>query len=180
MLHGWRETAQHWAWLNQHTHDHKQIVICTQLRTFAHSNVFSFEHSNVRTSERLSVPTSGRSNVGTFEHLWMFEIANVWTIEHVWRLLWEPICISVNLNLNNLPTERKIFRWPKNWEDRFDFNDFRTNWIAMARSISGKFFKRTKRAKSFQKIRRPRRRHRRRLANFWNVSTSWFLSRNKQ
>ena len=71
-----------------------------------------------------------------------------------------PICISDNLYLKNLLSERKIF---KRHKTRKDTNDFRTDWIAMARSISEKIFERTKQTKCFRKNgRRPRCRRRRR------------------
>jgi len=48
----------------------------------------------------------------------------------------------------------QIFKWPKNRKDGSKFDDFRTKRIVSARPISGKIFERTKRMKSFRKIRK--------------------------
>ena len=53
----------------------------------------------------------------------------------------KPICISDHLYLRNLQSERKIFKQSKNCEDVSDFDDLWTDWIAMARSDSGKVVK---------------------------------------
>ena len=47
-----------------------------------------------------------------------------------------------------------VFKRPKNREDSSKFDDFWTKRIVSARPISGKIFERTKRTKSFRKIRK--------------------------
>ena len=62
--------------------------------------------------------------------------------------------ISFAIHLARLPKPIKIFKRPKNREDSSDFDDFRTKRIVSAPPISGKIFERTKRTKSFRKIRK--------------------------
>ena len=53
-----------------------------------------------------------------------------------------------------LRTLASVFKRPKNREDSSKFDDFWTKRIVSARPISGKIFERTKRTKSFRKIRK--------------------------
>ena len=51
-------------------------------------------------------------------------------------------------------SELSVFKRPKNREDSSKFDDFWTKRIVSVRPISGKKFERTKRTKSFRKIRK--------------------------
>ena len=58
----------------------------------------------------------------------------------VYREIYKKMCFRIYA----LHFERKIFKRPKNCEERSDFDDFRTKWIASKRPILWKNFEQAK------------------------------------